>query len=52
MNFNNYAKNGGKKIIIVFVLIDLKKEIKEDIVFVKKAKTLIMNALLKRKLFN
>ena len=37
-NLKNYVENNGKKIIIIFVLIDLKREIKEDIVFVMKAK--------------
>ena len=38
MNSKNYVENHGMKIIIVFVLIDLKREIKENIVFVMKAK--------------
>ena len=38
MNLENYVENHGKKNIIIFVLIDLKREIKEDIVFVMKAK--------------
>ena len=38
MNLMNYVKNHGKKIIIIFILIDLKREIKENIVFVMKAK--------------
>ena len=38
MNSKNYAENHGKKIIIIFVLINLKREIEEDIVFVMKAK--------------
>ena len=46
-----YAENHGKKIIFIFVMIDLKKEIGEDIVFVMKAKTFIWNALLKRNRF-
>ena len=39
MNLKNYVENHGKKIIIIFVLIDLKWKIKEDIVFVMKSKT-------------
>ena len=39
MNLRNYAENHGKKIITIFVLIDLKREIKEDIAFVMKVKT-------------
>ena len=38
MNLKNYVENHGRKIIIIFVLIDLKREIKEDIAFVMKAK--------------
>ena len=38
MNLRIYAENHGKKILIIFVLLDLKREIKENIVFVKKAK--------------
>ena len=40
-----------QRIVIIFVLIDLKREIKEDIVFVMKAKTHILNVSLKRSLF-
>ena len=39
MNLNNYAEKHGMKITIIFVLIDPKREIKGDIVFVMKAKT-------------
>ena len=38
MNLKNYVENRGKKIITIFVLIDLKREIKENIVFVMKVK--------------
>ena len=38
MNLKNYAENQEKKNITIFVLIDLKREIKEDIAFVMKAK--------------
>ena len=38
MIIKNYAENHGKNIIIIFVLVDLKKEIKEDFVYVIKAK--------------
>ena len=38
MNSKNYVENHGKKIITIFVLIDLKREIKENIVFVMKTK--------------
>ena len=40
MILKNYAENHGKSIIIIFVLLDLEREIMEDIVFVMKAKTL------------
>ena len=38
MNYNNYAENLGKRSIIIFALIDLRKDIKDDIAFVTKAK--------------
>ena len=38
MNSQNYEENHGMKITIIFVLIDLQREIKEDTVFVMKAK--------------
>ena len=38
MNLKIYVENHGKMIIIIFVLIDLKREIEENIVFVMKAK--------------
>ena len=38
MNLKNYVENHGEKIITIFILIDLKEEIKENIVFVMKAK--------------
>ena len=38
MNLMIYVENHGKKIITIFILIDLKREIKENIVFVMKAK--------------
>ena len=38
MNLNNYAEEHGMKIIFTFVFIDLKKEIKKDILFVMKVK--------------
>ena len=41
MNLKNYVESLGKRIIIISVLIDLKREIKEDIVFVMRTKTLI-----------
>ena len=38
INLKNYVENHGRMIITIFVLIDLKKENKENIVFVMKAK--------------
>ena len=39
MNLKNYAENHGMKILINFLLIDLKREIREEIVNVMKTKT-------------
>ena len=36
--FKNCAENHGEKYIIIFVLIDLKREIEEDFVLVLRAK--------------
>ena len=47
LNLNNYVGNDGKMNRIIFVLIDLKREIREDTVFVMKAKTHIQNAFQK-----
>ena len=47
MNFSNYVENPRKKNIIIFVLIDIKRKIKEGNLFVMRAKTLILNVLLK-----
>ena len=52
MNLNNHAEKHGLKIIFIFVLIDLKGEIKEDIVFVMKTKTHKENLLLRWRLFD
>ena len=41
MDSKNCAQNSGKKILIIFVLIGLKKGNKEDIVDVLKTKTRI-----------
>ena len=48
MNLNNNVENHGKKIILIFVLKDLKREIKVDTVFVLKAKLFIQIVLLKQ----
>ena len=47
--FKQLCRKSWKRNIIIFVLIDVKREIKEDIVFVIKAKAHIMNVFLKRK---
>ena len=47
MNLNNYAKILGEKIITIYVLINLKKGIKQGVEFVMKAKTHILNVFLK-----
>ena len=52
MNINKYAENRGKRNVISFLLIDLKRETKEDFVLVMKAKTHIRNALLQRNLLD
>ena len=52
MNLKNYAENLRKKIITIFVLIDLKREIKEDVVYVMKAKERISKQHLRRRLFD
>ena len=51
VNLKNYVENHGKKFIIIFVLIDLKREITENIVFVMKAKKHILKQHLKQNLF-
>ena len=38
VSLKNFVENHGKKIITIFIMIDLKKEIKEILVFVMKAK--------------
>ena len=39
MNLKKYAEKYGKKIRVIFVLTDLKRENKENIVFVMRVKT-------------
>ena len=46
------AENLGKKILLIFILIDVKRRIKEKIVFVTKAKTTTLNVNLKPTLLN
>ena len=43
MDLNNYAEKQGTTSNFAFELIDLKRKIKEDVVFVKKAKTYFIN---------
>ena len=52
MNLKSYVENHGRKIITIFVLIDPKREVKEDIVFVMKAEKRIYKQYLRRKLFD
>ena len=51
-NLNNYAEKRGKRNFVIFVSIDLKREIKADIVFVAKTKTHILNVQQNRRLFD
>ena len=46
-----YAEDFGKRTIIIFILLDLKRQSKEDTVSVLKAKTRISNLLWKQSLF-
>ena len=52
MNSKNYAENVRKMIKIIFALIDLKREIEEDTVFVIRAKADLQNAFRKRNIFD
>ena len=52
MSLNIHVENHGKRTTIIFVLTVLKREIKEDIVFVMRAKAQIQNAFQKRNLFD
>ena len=51
MNISNYAENVGKLKIIMYVLIDLKRKTRENIEFVMKAKTHLLNVFRRRSLF-
>ena len=51
MNLKNYVENHGKKIITIFILIDIKKEIRENIVFVMKAKNIYKSNTSEKNLF-
>ena len=51
MNLKIYVENLCQRPIIICVLIDLKREIREDILYIMKAKPRIENAGLKRSLF-
>ena len=50
VNLKKHAESLGKMDIIIFVLIDLKGEIKEVIVFIIKIKPRVQNVLLKQSL--
>ena len=52
MILNNYVADRVKGIIIMFVLIDQKREIMEHTVFVMKPKTHKLNAFQNRNLFD
>ena len=52
MNLNKYAENFGERNVFIFVVIDLKRENKGDIVIVMDAKRVILNASLKRNRFD
>ena len=47
-----YAETQGKTNIIIIVLIDLKKNMREDTVFLMRAKTHILIVLRKHRLFH
>ena len=51
-NLEEFAENHGKRNTIIFGLIDLKKEIKEDILFVMKAKSHTLSVPLKENLLD
>ena len=50
MNFEDYAENLRKVNINIYVMLDLKRRIKEGTVFVRKAKTHLLNVLRKQTL--
>ena len=51
-NLNNYAENLGTRNIIIFVLMELKRKMKEDFkILKKKVQTLILKVYQKRRLF-
>ena len=50
-NLKTYAENHGMKNITIFVLVDLKREIKEDFVYVMKAKKTYREATPQKKAF-
>ena len=51
LSYDEFKDLCRKKIIIIFVLIDPKRKIREDIVYIMKAKRLTLNALLERNRF-
>ena len=52
MNSNNYAEKHGKRNINSYLLIDLGREIKGNILFAMKGKSHYLNVLRKRRLFD
>ena len=50
MKLKNNAENLGERNIIIFVMIDPKREMKEDTVSIKKTKTRILNVLRNQRL--
>ena len=52
MDLKIYVENHGKKIVTIFILIDFKKEIKENTVFVMKAKKHMWKHYLRQNLFD
>ena len=48
LNFNNYREKIGKKFSIIYILIDLRRKVKENFVFVTKTETPRMNIRLKQ----
>ena len=50
-NLNDYVENHGKLNESIYLLIDLKREIEEVVVFLMKEKTQILDAFRKLNLF-
>ena len=52
MNIKNYVENHGKRNIIIFVLIDVKSETRENIVFAIKTKKTDLESTPETKIFD